>query len=148
MQLWFILARGTMGNYFLLISLQSFGKFDERGVHLYSTHCTHLYLLPTDVPFLSREKISGGRSAISLVTLQQSLRVFELAPAWAYQPTLIPRTLQEYSTLQWHVVLSSTESAILLQIDETLSIRVQCFALVYSWLVLQIPCYFFVGANC
>lgn len=84
------------------------------------------------------------------MTLQQPLRVFELAPARAYRPTFILRTLQEYSTPQRHAVLSSTENAILLHIDETLSTRMRCFALVYSWMGVANPTlfiYLFLWAN-
>lgn len=84
------------------------------------------------------------------MTLQQPLRVFELAPARAYWPTFILRTLQEYSTPQRHAVLSSTENAILLHIDETLSTRMRCFALVYSWMGVANPTlfiYLFLWAN-
>lgn len=55
------------------------------------------------------------------------------------------RTLQEYPTLQWHAVLSSTENAILLHADETVSIRMQCFALCIPELVLQILYYSLMG---
>ena len=104
----------------------------RRGFTLYS-----IYICIVDLQmlhFLAKKNISWQICNISSYFMAplKCLTCSVLVPAQAYQPTLILRTLQEYSAMQVHVVLSNTENAILIHIDETWSTRMQGFALVYS----------------
>lgn len=112
----------------------------RRGFTLYSIYICILYLKM--LHFLAKDNISWQICNISSYSVEECLTCAMLARAQAFQPTLILRTFQEYSTMRWHAVLSDTENATLIQIDETWSTRRQCFALVYSWIRVANPMLF------